>query len=74
MRDLLQQFNEMNKIPLFEIENNGEFYIYDIVADDIGLSAGSTDCSIEWDDTFSLDEHLQSLYELCYEDILAQIS
>jgi len=56
-----------------EIEDNGEFYIYNIVADDIGLSADGTDCSIEWDDTFSLDEHLQSLYELCYEDILAQI-
>ena len=86
MIDLYIEFNNMDRMPLFEIEYNGEYYIYNIIATDEGLEAGGCGgagfipygISVEWDDCFSvddcpsLDEHLEGLYELCYEDAVEQ--
>jgi hypothetical protein len=79
MKPLLEQFNEIKLLPLLEIEyGDGEFEIYHIMADDIGLHAGdicntgflSRGITVEWDDNFSLDENLQALYDACYYDAM----
>jgi hypothetical protein len=76
MKTLIAEFNDMKALPMFEIEIDGDYSIYHIRATDEGLEAGG--CSnigfkpygilCPWDECFSLDEHLQGLYELCYED------
>ena len=76
---LLSEFQDSPLMKLFEIEVDGEYYVYHINATIHGLEAGS--CSntgfgsmgldkIEWDNCFSLDEHLQELYEIAYEDAI----
>lgn len=78
MGNLLRQFAENKKSPLFEIEHNGEYHVFYINANSEGLEAGSASnigflsinkdkLFVEWDDCFSLDEHLFSLYENCLE-------
>ena len=70
---LLQEFKSMRAMPIMEIE--GE--VYHIDANELGLYAGGITnvgfyayegLFIEWDGVFSLDEHLQALYELIMED------
>ena len=81
MKTLIEEFNNMSSEPIFEIEHNGEYYIYYIQATDKGLEAGG--CSntgfgsmeleiVEWDNTFSLDEHLQELYDICLHDAIEE--
>ena len=71
--DLLEQFNNMQKMPIIEINkadyNGGDddYEIYNITADKKGLYAGSL--FVGWDVTFSLDEHLQTLMELIIQDL-----
>ena len=74
MIDLYIEFQAMDRMPIFEIEHREEYYIYNIVADTVGIhtTSGLQLLQIEWDDTFSLDEHLESLYELCHNDICEQ--
>ena len=81
METLEEQFNNMRIEPMFENENDGEYYIYYIKADDRGLEAeGATNTGfssmgleiVDWNNCFSLDEHLQSLYDICYEDAIKQ--
>ena len=71
---LLQEFKSMRAMPIMEIE--GE--VYHIEADEAGLYAGGVTnvgfhayegLFILWDDVFSLDEHLQALYELIRETL-----
>ena len=73
MKTLIKEFSNMNKLPMFEIEleQEGEYEIYNISATKEGLSTQGSQhlILVEWDDCFSLDEHLQSLYELCLDDI-----
>ncbi len=68
---LIEEFNNMDKLPMFEIEYNEEYFIYNITATESGLETQGESglITVDWDDTFSLDEHLQSLYELCYEEL-----
>ncbi len=74
MTELINEFNSMDKQPIFEIEIDSEYYIYYIQATNKGLEAGgcsntgfsSYGLSIEWEDDYSLDYHLQELYEECY--------
>lgn len=79
MQNLINEFHNMNLDPLFEIElADDEFEIYHIMADDEGLHAGGMSnvgfmprgITVEWDATFSLDEHLQALFEVCYNNAL----
>jgi len=79
MNKLLEEFNAMDKQAMFEIESNnneGEYGVFYINATKEGLEAGSCSNSgfgslgieiVEWDDCFSLDEHLQELYEICLD-------
>lgn len=71
---LYEQFQAMDKIPLFEINLGDVLYaeddweIYEIYADEKGI--WTVGAYIGWDDFFTLDQHLESLYELTIEDII----
>lgn len=78
MQHLLKEFEQMPKLPLFEI-NLKDFYedyiedeyeIFNICADETGLHIYHTDIFVEWDECFSLDEHIQALYEQLIETLL----
>ena len=78
MIKLLKEFKDMRSLAIFEIEDNEgeEYHIFYINATCEGLEAGGA-CnvgflhidkealSVQWDDCFSLDEHLQELNEKC---------
>ena len=67
MIKLIEEFNNMDKLPMFEIEHNGEYYIYNIEINEEELT---TECgiSVELEEEQTLDYHLEGLYELCLED------
>lgn len=71
--DLLEQFENMQKMPIIEINKadyiggDDDYEIYNITADKKGLYTGSF--FVEWDVVFSLDEHLQALMELITQDL-----
>ena len=71
---LKEQFEAMDRMPIIEINaadyigGDDDYIIFNISADDKGLYADNI--SVEWDNIFSLDEHLQSLYELIIEDVI----
>ena len=74
MKTLLEQFNEMNKMSIFEINlqdyglSDNEDYTYThIMANECGLRCEGVD--VEWDNNFSLNEHLQELFELWIEEL-----
>lgn len=74
MKTLLEQFNEVNKMPIFEINlkdyglSDNDDYIYtNITANECVLECDSI--GVEWDNNFSLDEHLQYLFELWIEEL-----
>ena len=69
METLLEQFNNMHKMPIIELqdETTGEWDYWTIYADLHGIRAIGTDLFIKWDETFSLDEHLESLFEKLME-------
>ena len=71
MIKLIEEFNNMDKLPMFEIEHNGEYYIYNIEINEDELA---TECgiSIELEEEQTLDYHLEGLYELCLEDAQSQ--
>lgn len=70
MNTLQEQFENITKMRLFEIETStqGDYEIFEISADDTGLCSGSL--FVEWDNVFSLDAHLQALYEICIYDMI----
>jgi len=71
MENLLTEFNNITKMRMFEIEVEDEYATYDIQANEKGLYTqgyGDNELLVEWDDCFSLDEHLQDLYALCWTD------
>ncbi len=75
MKPLYTQFNEITKMKLFEIEIEGEFYLYNIEANQTGLFCTSYNSGllvIEWDECFSLDENLCALHDLCLDDAQKQ--
>ena len=77
---MIEQFNNMKCMPIFEIETeDGEFHVYYISASVKGLELGGVANIgflpygldiVEWDVNFGLDEHLQELYEIAYEDAM----
>ena len=71
MNNLLDQFNNIKVMPIFEIETtDGEFEIHTIEANEQGLSILYTDVTHEWDNIFSLDENLQMLFENLIEQVI----
>ena len=79
---LLEKFNAMYKMPIFEILNNdGEYEVYYIQATKKGLELGGVTNvgfhsyeleTVEWNEDFSLDEHLEKLYEIAYNDAISE--
>ena len=77
---MIEQFNNSKLMPIFEIETeDGEFHVYYISATEKGLELGGVANVgfhsygleiVEWDVNFGLDEHLQELYEIAYEDAI----
>lgn len=74
MKTLLEQFNEMNKMPIFEINlqdyglSDKEDYTYtNITANECGLGCDGVD--MEWNNNFSLNEHLQELFALWIDEL-----
>ncbi len=68
MHDLINQFNNISLIKCFEIQDqNGEYHVFDIWADSEGLNTYGA--SLDWNDCFSLDEHIQELHEKCQESV-----
>ena len=71
---LKEQFEAMDKMPIIEINmadyigGEDDYIVFNISADDTGLRTNNI--FVEWDNIFSLDEHLQSLYELIIEDVI----
>jgi hypothetical protein len=72
-KKLIKEFkNIIHKIPCFEIKiGKDEWAVWDIFYDGNGLTAvcdthDFEDCSVQWDDTLSLDEHLQALFSDCF--------
>lgn len=82
---MMREFQNMTSngiMPMFEIEHDGEYHVFDIKCDEKGLEAGTSanigflslnkeELTVEWDDAFRLDQHLEELYEKCYEYVLS---
>lgn len=65
---LLERFNSMQAMPIFEIETpDGDIEDYTIEADETGLSILYTDVTHEWDNNLSLDENIQMLIDNLFE-------
>ena len=70
MKALLKEFNDMKRLPIIEIDREDlgitdyedRYEVFDIEADEVGLHCKNI--TIEWDDIFSLDEHLQEMYDM----------
>jgi len=68
---LMEEFDNMDKLPMFEIETEkDEYEIYNLHAEIWGLWTFGNGgvLEIEWDSVFSLDEHLQEMFCKCQED------
>jgi len=72
--ELLTQFEAMKAMPMFEIRyddygiecEDGDEYTYTYIsADEDGVWC--MDVYLSWDEYFSLDEHLQTLFEMYIE-------
>ena len=78
---LMNEFHKIKKDPMFEIQLGDEFYVYNINATRKGLELGGVSNSgfhshgleiVEWEDDYSLDYHLEGLYEIAYNDAMEQ--
>ena len=80
MKELIREFNDMKLMPMFEIEIDGEYYIYALEANSNGIEAGGTTnvgftsygLICEWEEDMSLDYHLEGIYDICYESALKE--
>lgn len=78
MKNLLREFNEMKNLPTIEVNRadflelkDDDYVVYNLYADEKGLySYGGI--FIEWDECFSLYEHLQYVYELIINQIISE--
>ena len=76
MENLLREFSEMKNLPIIEVNRadfleleDDDYVVYNILANEKGLYADGG-IFIEWDECFSLDEHLQEVYELIINQII----
>lgn len=70
--DIQHELETCGKIPMFEIPlGNDEFEIFDIYVNGCWLVAdGHQNVCVRLEHGFSLDEHLQALYEKCCEGLV----
>ena len=76
---LLEQFDNMDKSPMFEINyldygiTSKDEYVYTYIsADEHGIWCDG-DVYLAWDDTFSLDEHLQELFDMYIDKLISGV-
>lgn len=70
MRKLLKEFKEMDRLPIFEIKNDGQWHVVDVIADEQGLYAHGV--TVEWDEDFPLDIHLEWLFDKVVKEIIRE--
>jgi hypothetical protein len=75
MKTLLEQFNEMEKYPIIEINladyglsEEDEYIIYNVTANDEFLMTDNI--KLFWDEDYSIDENLQYLFDCIIERLL----
>ena len=74
-KDLITQFQNMDKMPIFEINlidynlNDGDDYIYTYIQIDDNYLFIDNNIKVELDENFSLDEHFETLFELWIESL-----
>jgi hypothetical protein len=62
--EMIEQFNNMDNMPIIEYEYEpNEFDVFYIDVDSRGIYVIGSNLRIDWDYVFTLDEHLQELYE-----------
>ena len=68
---LLKEFQEMQKMPIFLIEDkNGKLEEWEVIADKVGISIKyREEYHLDWDSFLGLDSHLQELYDRILEDM-----
>jgi len=78
MNELKTECDNITKMMMFEINYkdygmraDDEYEVYNINCTNEGLNCTGVNgfISIEWDNIFSLDEHLQELFDLCLQDM-----
>jgi hypothetical protein len=77
MKTLFEQFNEIEKYPIIEINladyglsEEDEYVIYNITASEEYLM--SDNIKLFWDKDFSLDENLQYLFDCIIERLYSE--
>ena len=74
---LMQEFENMNRMPIFEINlkdyyedlEEDEYEIFTLYINEKGIGVYHSDIFEEWDRCFSLDEHIQAIYEKVIETL-----
>jgi hypothetical protein len=62
--EMIEQFNNIDNMPIIEYEYEpNEFDVFYIDVDSRGIYVMGSNLRIDWDYVFTLDEHLQELYE-----------
>jgi hypothetical protein len=62
--EMIEQFNNIDNMPIIEYEYEpNEFDVFYIDVDSRGIYVIGSNLRIDWDYVFTLDEHLQELYE-----------
>ena len=75
--ELMQEFENMDRMPIFEINlkdyyedlEEDEYEIFTLYVNEKGIGVYHSDIFEEWDGCFSLDEHIQSIYEKVIETL-----
>ena len=74
---LMQEFENMNRMPIFELNlkdyyedlEEDEYEIFTLYINEKGIGIYHSDIFEEWDECFSLDEHIQAIYEKVIETL-----
>jgi len=73
IKQLINEFKNMDSLPIIEIEtleDGWNYYTINISETSLWCQGVNNVISIDLDECFSLDEHLQYLYEYIIEDLL----
>lgn len=81
--ELIKEFKEYEGDLVLDVNLGDEIFFYNVGATEKGLELGiNTNFgfkpieldTVQWDDAFSLDEHLDKLYEIAYADAIMQVA
>jgi hypothetical protein len=80
VESLKEDFKNITLITVFEMpvidsEGNKDWIVWNIKEHEQGLKAFASEdiltsvVNLNWDDAFSIDDHLQNLHEMCYDAV-----